>query len=304
MNILISINKAYLDVACTLIYSILTNSTRNLSLFVVSDDLNESDFEYIVDKMFEFKDRLHMNGVRVDCANFDVINTVDAKRWPMTVYYRIIALFELPDQLDRILYLDADMIVDGDLSALYTLDLENYYAAMCEDTVVSNSVPYNSDLNIPNTELYYNSGMILFNLTKIRRELTLNDFYKAFRSHFNVLRFPDQDLLNVVFSKNIRAVDFRKYNFICSNGRERKKTLHLRDANAVIYHFAGGKYHKPWEKQYTGDYFEIFWKYAKKIYGEQMYVKLKSDQKFKQLYRIKARMALFFEYHFQIKKKH
>ena len=47
------------------------------------------------------------------------------KRWPTEIYYRIFAAGYLPDTLDKILYMDSDIVVKGDVSSLYNQELGN-----------------------------------------------------------------------------------------------------------------------------------------------------------------------------------
>ncbi|MCC9922903.1 glycosyltransferase family 8 protein, partial [Streptococcus agalactiae] len=56
-------------------------------------------------------------------------------RYPDTIYYRLLAHKFLPETLDRILYLDADMLCLNDFSSLYDMELgDQLYAAASHNT--------------------------------------------------------------------------------------------------------------------------------------------------------------------------
>ena len=92
--------------------------------------------------------------------------------------------------LDKILYLDSDIIVLKDIAELYSYDIQNYYTAMVEDKC---SMMMRRRVNLREDQLFFNGGVSLMNL-------------KAFREHnleekiFKILRestfYTDQDVIN------------------------------------------------------------------------------------------------------------
>jgi lipopolysaccharide biosynthesis glycosyltransferase len=84
--------------------------------------------------------------------------------------------YDLPDllpDLDKVLYLDGDVIVSGDVRELYATDLTGHYAA-----VVENPLGYDVGKYVRNqlhfTGRYWNSGVMLLNLDAMRREAYTN----------------------------------------------------------------------------------------------------------------------------------
>ena len=94
-------------------------------------------------------------------------------RYPESIYYRLLAQNYLPKDLDKVLYLDADILCINDLQPLYELPLEDHlYAAanhskLTEVTTVINKVR----LKNYESEGYFNSGVLLMNLTQLRQEV-------------------------------------------------------------------------------------------------------------------------------------
>lgn len=123
----------------------------------------------------------------------------------------------LPEE-DRIIQLDVDTIVNGDLSPLWKMDLDGKYLAACEETR-SAYRPYGPD--------YYNIGVAVFNLTEIRKDGKEEEVINLLNAE--LLPFVDQDAWNRVAAGKIADLD-SKYNqcFVTEPV-----------ADPVVIHFAG-----------------------------------------------------------------
>lgn len=184
-----------------------------------------------------------------------------------------LAKFFLADILcdcDKVIYLDGDVIIQEDLKELYDIDIENYYAAVVRDIIAEQMVPSIMKRLHSNLQYYFNSGMMLLNLKKIRKDNLGEVFLEYKRSGINY--FMDQDALNVVFDGNIYYLPC-KYNYMItlidqmkkndiplSIGLDLSKTEMERIIDVCIIHLAGEK--KPWKVDlpYATD---IFMKYYK-----------------------------------------
>lgn len=121
--------------------------------------------------------------------------------------------FDLPNifpETDKLLYLDSDVLIQKDLSALYGIELGETYAGVVSDAITLWGRPHREALRMQwNT--YFNSGMMLMNLKKMREDMIpekLLDYRINGRNYF-----MDQDALNVVFAGNIRLVP-PEYNLL------------------------------------------------------------------------------------------
>lgn len=261
MNIIININRSYVKQASTLLYSILKNNNSQISLYVMNTDLSNDDFASLDRVALQFeKERCSITNLKMDDS---VLQNCYVKngRWPMTVYYRLFAPFLLP-ALDRVLYLDSDMVVDGSLEPLYNLYMGNNMIAGVPDDVVCQKGEFHKRLNLSDNHVYVNSGMILFNIRRILEKLTIEDINRIIQKNQNNLFYPDQDILNIMYTNYISVVDYG-YNWICIPGRNNETN------KVVIYHFGGEKEYKPWNAMYIGKHSDIFWKYARNIYNKE-----------------------------------
>lgn len=165
--------------------------------------------------------------------------------------YRLILPEILPD-VDKILYLDCDILVNSSLKPLYdAISLEDdYLAAAVADLGCS---AHQSRLGLENDEnvFYFNAGVILFNLNRMRKEGTQDKLFDYLKQNFEHLLYSDQDVLNAVLKGRAKRMD-KKFNMITMN------FYYPNETGAVISHFAGVK---PWKIGFYNPYRKRFWKY-------------------------------------------
>ena len=128
MNILITINKKYVKQVNILLNSIqYSNTKENFDIYVLHRDLEESDLKIIYNNLDLKRFQIHFIHISEnEIQQFPVYE----KRYPVEIYFRILASRYLPQDLERILYLDADTIVINSLKELYETDFKgNYYVA-------------------------------------------------------------------------------------------------------------------------------------------------------------------------------
>ncbi len=170
-------------------------------------------------------------------------------RIPRAMWYRIFLPELLPD-LDRILYLDADTLVVDRLAPLWETPLDGRYVGAVSNVFEPQYADRPRRLGLPNTQEYFNSGVLLFNLDAMRAggcTKRIVDFARA-----EDLLWPDQDALNVVLGARRESLHPR-WNcmnslFLFPQAREVFGVQRLREAcrNPGIVHFEGPELAKPW----------------------------------------------------------
>ena len=160
-------------------------------------------------------------------------------------YYRLLAAGYLPQEMDRVLWLDADLIVRKPLDSLYRMDLEGNWAAACSygsqmlPLILRNA----SALGLADPGKYFNAGVMLYDLDACRK-VDFDTPREAFFRKDRHLLFPGQDLVNTLFEGHVKIVDYRIWNSMihCIRGPE---DLEYARAHAAIVHFPGQA--KPWK---------------------------------------------------------
>lgn len=180
----------------------------------------------------------------------------------MGMYYRLLIPSLL--EVDKVIYIDCDVIVNLDLAELWDLPLNGRaVAAVAEGNQslkpenfkdwVCRKVIYGAmGLDLRNYS-YFNSGVLVMDLRKIRGAYDfprqVRDFYAKFRY---VTQFADQDCLNYIFLKDCRYID-DKFNRLAS-GR-----MDVINMGGNIWHFICGD--KPWSSYTRPKIDELYWKY-------------------------------------------
>lgn len=172
-----------------------------------------------------------------------------------TTYFRIFIAGMFP-QYDKALYLDCDLVVLGDISALYGYDLGDNLigGAPCEG-VNSFEVykQYVREVDGLNPDMFFNAGVILMNLKSFREE----GFYEKFADLLRKYKFTviqDEDYLNVLCQDRVLQLPRAWNKFPVS-----KDKLDREDLRIVHY----GMTWKPWHYADI-PYQEYFWEYAEK----------------------------------------
>lgn len=126
----------------------------------------------------------------------------------IATWLRFFVLDQIPDEVEKILWLDSDTIIEHSLKELTELDMREFpVGAVCD------SLNYYGrfGLGFREDEPYYNAGVILFNLEYWRRHSTLKYMMDHLQKHIKNYKLNDQDLLNDFFRGNIWRLPL-KYN--------------------------------------------------------------------------------------------
>lgn len=258
MNILVTLNAGYLKQLTVMLFSLLkANPATSVSLYVLHTSLTETHFEKLKRICPE---RLEIHSIVIP-EEF-LADAPTSGRYPVEMYYRIFAAQLLPETVDRILYLDPDLVVLNSLETLYTLEFGgNLFAAASHISSCSKLNRVNDlRLSKPKGSSYVNSGVMMMNIDALRREQNEDEVFDYIEAHKSVLMLPDQDVLNAVYATRIMTVDHLRYNlsercFQLYNLRpenwEQPMTLDWVRQNTAIVHYCGRN--KPWKENYIGN---------------------------------------------------
>lgn len=159
-------------------------------------------------------------------------------------------------QYDKVIYLDADIVVKGDVSELYNTDLGSNYLGAVHDHSLDAVPPFaqyvENVLGVPAKD-YFNAGILLINSKLFRKY----DIEKQFVDLLNKVTFDvaqDQDYMNVICQHHVHLLDWG-----WNRSADGDPSFGNRKANIVHYNLN----FKPWKLrgvQYEND----FWAYAEK----------------------------------------
>lgn len=181
-------------------------------------------------------------------------------------YYRLLLPKIIPENIDKILYLDCDIIVRHSLKDLWNTELANKSIAVIPDVAEGIIDKYNR-LRYPQTKGYFNSGVILINLRKWRKDNVFLSFNQFIHDHPDWIKLHDQDILNRIFYDDKINLPI-KYNFqegylwndlFYDYWKYEKQVLAARK-DPVIIHYTDSK---PWIEGCEHPFKAEFYKYQK-----------------------------------------
>ena len=222
INIALGFDGNFAPYAATTIKSILLHN-KNVTFYLMYDNLKKSDIKKISSMIESHNEHYHW----IDMSG--EFNDLFTGNWKSKTLYFPLKLPSICKD-ERVLFLDADTFVLGDLSKFYNQPLDGYYLAAVNDYGMMSDLKTNNQLKLGentvdikhyfgnirkwnNTDMqrYFNSGMLLMNLDEMRKNNVEKAVMDSLKS--NIFAFPDQDCINYVCHDHVKIVE-PKYNFM------------------------------------------------------------------------------------------
>lgn len=242
MNILVFVNSKYIKQLEVMLYSLRLHYKANADIIVylLNKSLNEQELCAIEKYLY--------NKCKMQLQVIDVKNDTFWERMPLgnlyfsvEIYYRILAQYLLPDNIERALWLDADIIVNGDISSFYDQEFEDNSMVVCLDNGSDDDqINVFRRLGYAEELPYFNSGVLLLNLPKLRQDYSYEDILEFCEKWKDKLELPDQDILNLLYRDKVKYDEEKRYNYQVIGG----VSISRQEDKPFIIHFIGGA--KPW----------------------------------------------------------
>jgi len=172
-------------------------------------------------------------------------------------YYR----FKIPGffpELNKILYLDCDLLATANLRALFEEDLGDDAVGMVADI---HSEREKERLGIKGVAAYGNGGVMLLNLRKWRDDALERQLFDYVANNPDTVKFWDQDAVNIVLRGKIRELD-SAWNLQFQEGGPTSMAMTCADIqSARIIHYSGRI--KPWSQQACHSIHRQYYTYLK-----------------------------------------
>ncbi len=172
-------------------------------------------------------------------------------------------------QYDKVLYLDCDITVTGDISELYNTDLEdNLVAASVEEVMGSYDVfgTYVEKALGVKREKYFSAGILLIN-AELYRKQNIEIKFIELMNKFKFRVTQDEDYLNVLCKDKVKylSLGWNKTSY---------KNENFNDKDLKLIHYKINW--KPWHYDNVL-YEDFFWNYARKTYFYDTILKIKAS---------------------------
>lgn len=204
------------------------NPTKNFNFHIMTNDLSTTN-----KKQFEQLAQLYSVNIYIYEINIDTLAKLPTQtHLPIATYFRFILPLIL-DNVDKLFYIDADIICLQNADDLFNINLNNNIIGAVPDLPWMNK-KRNKTLNLQN-HIYFNAGMLIINIDKWNNFNTFAKVLQAIQNEPQKFRYLDQDALNLILTKHIQYLD-TKFNCIDINNIDKK--------NIILLHFAA--HPKPW----------------------------------------------------------
>ena len=246
INICLACDDNYSKHAGVVIASILANAVIDdeLSIYILDGGISEVRKSEIL-SLKSIKD-CEIVFIPFDEKLIDDYKKIKTlKHISYVTYYRL-KLPSLLPYIDRIIYLDCDMVVLTSLQELYQTDMCGKYIAGCKDI--------GTKKKFTKLKNYINAGMLLFDLAKMRELDIEKSFLEYANSNIENLKYSDQDIINYASKDGICILD-DKWNVQSSNFVNRSSYM----KNPSVVHFIAKK--KPWHWASFSYHRDLYFKY-------------------------------------------
>lgn len=285
MDIVYACDNKFVEIMLSSMVSLLDHNSQEHVRFYVLDDTIQSD------KKDNIRNVISLYGAELQFLDItgyaSKINQISGLRlnqsWPVVSFVRLYLAELIPDEIGKILYLDCDTIVNNNLQYLFDINMSEYAIAGVRDSM---DVHYKEQISLAPDDLYINSGVILYNMDKVREMDLSNKFLGIINDCGKSFKYPDQDMINVLFRGSILELQL-EYNVLSqqlyfayddyiayrnANDYYSKEVFEQANANPVILHYTGGfAYARPWYRNCKHPYLSLFEQYYKRANGEMEY---------------------------------
>ena len=251
INIVFASDDNYAQHIAVVISSIMAKTKAKICFFVIDDNISEEKLKKLEKTAASFS--AEINFVKVQDEKFN--NVYLSGHVSKAAYFRLALPDILPDNINKVIYLDVDLIVLDDIQKMWQCDLQQLPLAAVEDYGIMASdrlcKQKQQVIGLPIGEKYFNSGVLLIDLQKWRQ----GNYTKKIIELINNNKFPhhDQDVLNKIFIKKWKALDLRwnvippvfyLFNKVVFNKKFRSNAVNAK-LDIGILHYAGS--YKPWQ---------------------------------------------------------
>lgn len=224
-----------LPAACCALLSIARhNAAPATHYYLIGIDLTAEDIERVA--LFG-----RQNGVTIEIVAYSAPETLrETKgRWSKATLARLFMDGLLPADLDRLLYVDADVLVDAPIDPLWSVDLGGNLLGAVEDYLMAfpeKAERRESQLGLAYGPLYFNAGVLLFDWQRCLAENVLAQTRDLLSDPTRTFEANDQDVLNIVFQGRWLPLEHRWNTQTGIASFVERPT---------IFHFTGRR--KPWQ---------------------------------------------------------
>ena len=300
INIVLCSDDNYAQHIAVVVASVMANTKAQVCFFVINDDISQEKIIKLKKTAVKFNTAIEF----IDVPKEKFTNVYLSGHVSKAAYFRLALADILPVDIEKVIYLDVDLLVYDDINKLWQCNLENFPLGAVKDFGIMASGRLSRQkkevIGLPIGDKYFNSGVLLINLNEWRKQNYTKQIFKMINSN----QFPhhDQDALNKIFMYKWKELDLRwniippVYNLflkVLIENKFRRSAIKARKDPGII-HYAGR--YKPWEFDIHKGFNDMYYEYLKQTaFANVLMPQPSKDMKGKSIFRqmLKLKMADF-----------
>lgn len=235
----------------TVMQSIIEHTDSRICFHILHDETLSNENKRKLKRVAKQKS----NSIKLHYVDTSIFDDVKDRLHTFTVgtMFRLMLPEMLPN-LNKIIYLDADIFVNIDIKELWDIDTSDVCVAGVKDYWVANYAwnPYPVQKELVNRDSYINAGVLVLNLNKIRSYCNMKEKTLEYLIENPESNLFDQDALNVVYKNSIKTID-SKWNTFVGVVREQNRDK----LNDCLFHFVGNFLILYSESKIDKEYFKV-----------------------------------------------
>lgn len=281
--------------ASSIISFVQNNLDVNFRFNLIVENLSDKNKNRF--KIFAEKYKLNITIYEIDSTDFEKLKLPTKKQWPISTYFRFLFPFIIKN-VDKLFYVDADIICLNNAKNLFEIDLENNIIGAVKGSEWGNKYR-NKALNLEN-HIYFNAGLLVIDINKWNEKNISFTMIERLIEDPDKFELLDQDVLNLVLTGNVKYLE-AKYNWF---NHLHTDVNNIKRNEIVLIHFTASP--KPWNKcwqisKICNDFNKNIYSYYEKMTpwanDELLDPKLKEEQKEYLKYLLKnLKLITFFKY--------
>lgn len=264
MNIGFDITRGYLKYTYVLVKSILDNNTEEeICFYIFSANITVEDLEPLCELVESHNGRLEL--ISIDKELIAEVFTMPHPGYPIEAHTPYFHIHTLPDEVERILIMDGDMIVKKSLKEVYEMDFGDNYVICTDGSCINEDINHWLDTFRRLGLTTFSTCFTLYNVKKIKEDFTFSDIMKANQKVLEIFGYSNEEIgFSFLFNGKEGYIPETKYGFYIYPDNEKKyssEQLETFEKDAVAIHY--WRCH-PWAPQIGMiSLHSYWWDYAK-----------------------------------------
>lgn len=238
MNIAYGVDDNFvMPMGVSMISILENNKTETIVFHVLAETLNDKNIESLQNISNTYSTEIYL--YFIDGRVFETLPTTE--HFTKATYNRFLLTKVLKGTVERVIYIDADILCMGSMAELKDLEFGNKIVAVVED------IGAVADRQIKQLQLtqkqYFNAGFLYINIDAWEMAAISEKAVQYSFEHIGELNWLDQDALNVILENSCIFLS-KRYDYIFDLGYKKFAHVMSLPEDTVLVHYAGR--YKPW----------------------------------------------------------